>query len=45
MDSSISKDILSKYKIGINGVKYKIISSLNINNENKLIQLEIEKES
>ena len=34
MDSSISKDILSKYKIGINGVKYKIISSLNINNEN-----------
>lgn len=45
LDSSISKDILSKYKIGINGVKYKIISSLNINNENKLIQLEIEKES
>ena len=37
LDSSISKDILSKYKIGINGVKYKIISSLNINNENKLI--------
>ncbi len=45
LDSSISKDISSKYKIDINGVKYKIISSLNINNENKLIQLEIEKES
>ena len=44
LDSSISKDILSKYKIGINDIKYKIISSLNINNENKLIQLEIEKE-
>lgn len=45
LDSSISKDISSKYKIYINGIKYKIISSQNINNENKLIQLEIEKES
>lgn len=43
LDSSISKDILSKYKIGINGVKYKIISSLNVENEKSLIQLEIEK--
>jgi SPP1 family predicted phage head-tail adaptor len=42
-DSSISKDISSKYKIDIDGIRYKIISSLNINNENKLIQLEIEK--
>ena len=44
-NSKLDVGILSKYKIGINGVKYKIISSLNINNENKLIQLEIEKES
>lgn len=43
LDSSISKDILSKYKIDINGVKYKIISSLNVENEKSLIQLEIEK--
>lgn len=43
LDSSISNDVISKYKITINGVKYKIISSLNIKNEESLIQLEIEK--
>lgn len=43
LDSSITNDIISKYKININGVKYKIISSLNVKNEKSLIQLEIEK--
>lgn len=43
LDSSINNDIKSKYKIDINGVKYKIISSLNVENKKSLIQLEIEK--
>lgn len=43
LDSSINNDIISKYKIDINGVKYKIISSLNVENKKSLIQLEIEK--
>ena len=43
LDSSVTNDIISKYKININGVKYKIISSLNVKNEKSLIQLEIEK--
>lgn len=43
LDSSLNNDIISKYKIDIDGVKYKIISSLNVENEKSLIQLEIEK--
>lgn len=45
LDSSITNNVIANYKICINDVKYKIISSMNVKNEKSLIQLEIEKVS
>lgn len=45
LDCFITNDVISNYKICINNINYKIISSENINNEESLIQLIVEKES